>query len=406
MYVLNFHIYLLIDEPNRKADKPEVGTLLLREEAVSNVLKYITSEGKLKEIESSVNDTTIDLSNLNIQHFDTSQLIEYNSMRELHLNENKIERLDITPLVSCKKLDTLILDGETDAETILSHGTMEEISKEVILDAVETFDALTYLPSLNSINASFDHVRKQEPDWKMIHLFQNSLRVIGCGWMGMLDIGLKKSMQILKQLLNSGDSQDIQDTLLSYLIEVIDNKEPTIDLNIESMKDFGDLVLLIDDVVEQRNSEMRNQFVPVLEFAIDKESIAILASVGESVDTHYADLRMLLLTSYGYEILESLAMGTTCEMREFSKIHEALASLGCEIKTNLDSRPYPIIGWKNRKMMRKHGIESPEPEIKLPKQLSSEMIEYIWQLAEFRTGTSMIVISAPSGDSSFQIELS
>ena len=373
---------------------------------MSNVLKYFTSEGKLKEFQSSINDRTIDLSNLNIQLFDTSQLIAYKSLRELHLNENKIERLDITPLISCKRLNTLILDGETDAETILSYGTMEDIAKEVILDAAENFDALTYLPSLNSIKASYDHVRKQEPDWKMIHLFQNSLRVIGCGWIGMLDIGLKKGTQILKELLNSGYSQDIQDTLLSYLIEVIDNKEPTIDLDIESMKNYGDLVLLIDDVVEQRNAEMRNQFVPVLAFDIDKESIAILESAGESVDTHYADLRMLLLTSYGYEILESLAMGTTCEMREFSKIHEALTTLGYVIKTNLDSRPYPIIGWKNRKTMRKLGIESPEPEIILPKQLSSEMIEYIWQLAEFRTGTSRIVLSSSSSDSSFEIELS
>lgn len=372
---------------------------------MSNVLKYITSDGTQKEIESGRNDTTIDLSNLNIQHFDTSQLIEFNNVRELHLNENKIGRLDITPLISCKKLNTLILDGETDVETILSYETMEDIAKDVIIDAVDTFDALAYLPSLNSIKASYDHVRKQEPDWKIIHLFQNSLRVIGCGWMGMLDIGLKKSTQILKQLLNSGYSQDLQDTLLSYLLEVIDNKEPTIDLDIESMKDYGDLVLLIDDVVEQRNAEMQNQFVPVLAFDIDKESISILESVGESVDTHYADLRMLLLTSYGYEILESLTMGTTCEMREFSKIQEVLTSLGYEIKTNLDSRPYPIIGWKNRKTMRKLGIESPEPEIKLPKQLSSEMIEYIWQLAEFRTSISKIVISASSGDASFKIEL-
>jgi len=372
---------------------------------VSKVLKYITSDGSQREKRYDINDLTIDLSNLDIRYFDTSQLMSNNRLRKLRLNENSIDRLDITPLISCKKLGTLILDGETDAETILSYGTMEDIAKEVILDAVETFDALTYLPSLNSINASFDHVRKQEPDWKVIHLFQNSLRVLGCGWMGMLDFGLKKSTQILKQLLNSGYSQDLQDTLLSYLIEVIDNKKPTINLDIETMKDYGDLVLLIDDVVEQRNTEMKNQFVPVLPFDIDEESIAILESVGESVDTHYADLRMLLLTSYGYEICESLALGTTCEMREFSKIQEALTTLGYGIKTKLDSRPYPIIGWKNRKRMRKHGIDSPEPEIKLPKQLSSEMIEYIWQLAEFRISTSMIVLSSSSGDSSFQIEL-
>ena len=371
---------------------------------MSDVLQYFTSEGKLKEIEYNSNESTLNLSNMDIRHFDTSQLMSHDRLRKLCLNENNIERLDITPLVSCKKLSTLILDGETDAETILSYETMEDTAKEVILDAVETFDALTFLPSLNSIRASYDYVIKNEPDWKMIHLFQNSLRVIGCGWMGMLDLGLKESKEILKTLLNSENSQEIQNTLMSHLIEAISSKLPTIDLDIESMKNFGDLVMLVDDVVEQRIKEMKHQFVPILKFGIDQEGIALLESVGESVDTHYADLRMLWLSSYGYEVLESLSMGTTCEMREFAKIQEAFSSLGYELKTNQEPDTYSIIGWRNRKVMRKFGIESPEPEIELPKQLSSDMIEYIWELAEFRNGLSMTIIASAS-DTSFQIEL-
>jgi len=364
---------------------------------VSDVLKYITSDGSQREKKYDVHDSTIDLSNLDIRHFDTSQLMSNNRLRELRLNENSIGRLDITPLTSCKKLGTLILDGETDAETILCYDTMEDIAKEVINDAVDTYDALTFLPSLNSIRASYGHVRKYEPDWKMIHLFQNSLRVIDCGWMGMLDLGLKESQQILKKLLDSGNTQEIQTTLISYLIGSIRNKQPTIDLDIESMKDFGDLVMLVDDVVEQRIEEMKHQFVPVMKFGIDKEGIALLESVGESVDTHYADLRMLWISAYGYEVLESLSMRTTCEMREFSKIQEAFSSIGFELKTNLDSNTYSIIGWRNRKELRKFGIESPEPKIELPKQLSSDMIEYIWQLAEFRNGLTMTIIASPSG---------
>jgi len=372
---------------------------------VSDVLRYITSDGSLREKKYDDNDSTVDLSNLDIHHFDTSQLMSNDRLRELRLNGNKIERLDITPLIECKKLGTLMLDGETDVDTILSYETMEDVAKEVVYDAVDEFDALSFLSSLNSISASYKYVRKHEPDWKMIHLFQNSLRVAGFGWMGMLDIGLKKSEQILKQFLDSGNSQELQNQLISLLVGKINNGDPTINLDIDMMKHYGNLVMLIDDAVEQRMDEMKNLVVPVMTFPIDAESILLLESVGESVDTHYVDLRPLMVTAYGYEILESLEMGTTCEKREFSKVQDALHALGFDVKTSLDPRPYPIIGWKNRKVLQEQGIESPEPVIELPKQLSYEIMVYIWQLAEFRSNASMTLVAA-SSDETIQIDLS
>lgn len=372
---------------------------------MSDVLKYVTSDGTLREKEYNPHDSTIDLSNLDIRDFDTSQLANNDRLRKLQLDGNNIARLDITPLIECKKLGTLILDGETDVDTILSYDTMEDVAKEVVNDAVDEYDALSYLPSLNSIRDSYKYVRKHEPDWKMLHLFQNALRVTGYGWMGMLDIGLKKSEQILKQFLDSENSQEIQNQLISLLNKKINNRNPTINLDIETMTKYGDLVMLIDDVVEQRIDEMKNRVVPVMTFPIDTESILLLESVGESVDTHYADLRPLWCTAYGYELLESLSMGTTCEMREFSKVQDALKALEFEVKTSLDPRPYPIIGWKNRKVLREQGIESPEPIIELPKQLSYEMMEYIWQLAEFRSNASMTLI-ATSSDDTIKIDLS
>jgi hypothetical protein len=188
-------------------------------------------------------------------------------------------------------------------------------------------------------------------------------------------------------------------------VDKIRNGEPTIDLDIQMMKHHGDLVMLIDDVVEQRMGEMQDLVVPVMMFPIDNASILLLESVGESVDTHYVDLRSLLLTAYGYELIESLSMGTTCEMRDFSKVQKALTSLGFDIETIVDPRPYPIIGWKNREIMKGHGFESPEPIIELPKQLSSEMVTYIWQLADFRSNVSMTLIAA-SSDDSIKIDLS
>lgn len=403
--VIVSYSYLRESERNRKENKPPYTLLYVERESLKQQLQYSVSDNELNKLTYDSEDSTIDLSNRDIVQFDTSQLVANTNLRELRLNDNKIERLDVTPLISCRNLRTLILDGTTDAETILSHDTMEDVASEVVLDAIETFDALTFLPSLDAIQSSYDYVRKYEPDWKVIHLFQNSLRVIGCGWMGMLDIGLKESRNILEQILGSGDSKELQARLISILAEKIDNQEPTIDLDIQVMKHQGDLVMRIDDVVENRVAEMNRQFVPVMKFPIDHASIVLLESTGESVDTHYADLRMLWLCAYGYEILENLNMGTTCEMREFSQIQEALSSIGFEIKTIRDKKEYPIIGWKNRKVLQSQGIDSPEPKIILPKNLSREMIEYIWQLAEFRSSNPMTLIAATS-DESIEIDLS
>jgi hypothetical protein len=363
---------------------------------MSGVIEYVTTDNKSKKIKYRYSDTTLNLSNLDICQFDVSQLESNNNLRELRLNDNNMTRLDITPLTTCKQLRTLVLDGETEVETILSPFTMEDIAKEVLLDAVETYNSLSYLPSLNSIRISYGHVLRNEPDWKLIHLFHNALRVSDYGWMGKVDLGLQKTKQVLQMILDDGFTQEIHNLLFSFLTHQIETHGPTIDLDIESMKNFGDLVMLVDDVVEQRNSEMKNQYIPVLKFDVDQETIDLLRSTGESIDTHYADLRMLWLTSYGYEMLESLEMGTTCEMREFSMVREALSDLGFEVRTELDPNPYPIIGWKNRQEMRHHGVKSPEPKITLPKKLSPGMIEYIWQLAEFKSASSMLILSARS----------
>ena len=356
----------------------------IESESVSFVLRYTTSEGTQSETEFDKEARTIDLSNKDIIGFDTSQLVPNNQVKELLLDGNNISRLDLTPLLSCKNLQTIELDYETDGETILSDSVMEKLADEVLYDEITNFDALSYLPSLDSIRYSFPYVRKREQIWKLIHLFQNALDVLGLGGMGILDIGIKESERILKEILKTGCRDEIKETLMTALIEQIDRGGPTINLDVEFMKKHGELVMRIDDVVELRNEEMKHQYVPVLTFAIDQESIEILESVGESVDTHYADLRMLLLTAYGYEVLESLAMGTTCGMKTFSKVADSLSTLGFNIITVPELEPYSFIGWRSRRTMKEQGFESPEPKINIPSKFSSEMIEYIWQLTEFR----------------------
>ena len=163
----------------------------------------------------------------------------------------------------------------------------------------------------------------------------------------------KSSKRLLKRILKSGEDKEIQNILMTVLIEQIDRRGPTINLDVDEMKKYGDLVMRIDDVVELRTEEMKGQFIPVLTFDIDKESIELLESQGESVDTHYADLRMLWLTAYGYEVLESLSMRTTCEMKVFTKVQNTLKKIGFDVETRADRNRYKIIGWRNRRVLGK-----------------------------------------------------
>ncbi|MBY8999031.1 MAG: hypothetical protein KGD60_14990 [Candidatus Thorarchaeota archaeon] len=199
---------------------------------MSYILRYIQSDGTQKESEFDSGESTIDLSNRDIVQFDVSQLRSNGRITELRLDGNKLSRVDLTPLRSCKKLQTIILDDTTDGETILSDSSMEKISKDVVYDEITNFDSLSYLPSLNSIGYSLPYVKKREPKWKLIHLFQNALFVQGLGWMGLLHISIQKTERLLKELTSSGNTDKIQNVLLTLLIDQIDQGGPTIDLDV------------------------------------------------------------------------------------------------------------------------------------------------------------------------------
>ncbi|MHA1949452.1 MAG: hypothetical protein ACXAAO_11635 [Candidatus Thorarchaeota archaeon] len=358
---------------------------------MSLVLWYTKSDGSKVKANFSEDASIIDLSNRDIVEFDASQLMDNDHIKELRLDGNRIPRFDLTPLKSCNRLKKILLDDSTEGETLLRDSTMEKLSKPVLYDKISNFESLSNLPSLNSVIYTFSLLKRREPKWKLIHLFLNSLYLLGLGWMGNLDIGIKSSERLLKHIAKSGYNKEIQNTLMTALKDQIDRGGSTINLDVEEMKKYGDLVMRIDDVVELRTEEMKGQFVPVLALDIDRESIEMLESEGESVDSHYADLRMLWLTAYGYEVLESLAMRTTCEMKVFTNVQKTLKILGFDIETRTDRNRYKIIGWRNRKVLGKHGIKSPEPKIVLPDSITSEMIEYIWQLAEYRNGKLIVV---------------
>ena len=352
---------------------------------MSFVLRYITTDGNESTSQFDKDEPNIDLSNKNIVEFDVSQLIGRKDTEILNLQGNRIPRLDLTPLRSCKRLDTILLDGSTDGETLLSDSTMEKISDDDLYHEIINFDALSYLPSLESIRYVFPHIRKHEPPWKLLHLFRNTLIHLNLGWIGYLDVEVKQCERLVKKLLFDSFTADVQTDLINALIEQIDRGGPTIDLDVESMKDYGELVIRIDDVVEQRIREMERQVVPILGHVVfDEEIKDLLESVGESIDTHYAELRMLWLSAYGYEVLTSLNLRTVCEMKHFSKVEDAFSALEYDLQVESLVEQYSFITWKSRRTMKEQGFDSPEPPENFPQYISHELREYIWELAEYR----------------------
>ena len=236
---------------------------------MSFILWYTASDGSKVETEFKEDASIIDLRNRDIVEFDASQLIDNNHIKELRLAGNRIPRIDLTPLKSCNRLKKILLDDTTEGETLLRDSTMEKLSKQVLYDKISNFNSLSFLPSLDSVKYTFSLLKRREPKWKLIHLFLNSLYLLGLGWMGNLDIGVKSSERLLKRILKSGDDKEIQNILMTALIGQIDRRGSTINLDVNEMKKHGDLVMRIDDVVDLRTEEMKDQYVPVLTLDID-----------------------------------------------------------------------------------------------------------------------------------------
>ena len=74
----------------------------------------------------------------------------------------------------------------------------------------------------------------------------------------------------------------------------------------------AELSLLTDKITKQRLDEFHQVIVPQGRYRVN--------------------LRPLLMTAYGYQILNSLGLGTECSSDEFEQVKEAVAELGLDLK--------------------------------------------------------------------------
>jgi hypothetical protein len=178
----------------------------------------------------------------------------------------------------------------------------------------------------------------ENPPWRHYHLLQCVLASLGLSWIGYLDVNPFSLLNriFFKMKLPQGNQKAV-DHVISLVCSQIDKGKPTIGLDVEMMIEYGDLVPRIKQVLVQRLHEIANATV--------------------AVNDEKADLSNLWLTSYGYDALKALGVGTSCSLDTFAMIKREFRKHNIGFKTSDDS----IRGLNN-------GI-------------SFGMREYLWRLA-------------------------
>lgn len=284
-----------------------------------------------------------------LQSIDLAPLKSCTALREIWLSDNRLESIDLSLLTSCMGLQRIGLGSCVRRETLLSRNTMKSSKATGLLDAIEhwrgaadeSYDVPVRVPSLQAVSLTCSLLSEREPPWKMAHLFQSALSLVGLAWAGYVE---DEDCSLLRKILERIDSPSLErwtcDQVIDLLCKQIDTGGTTIGLDVGRMAEYGSLTTRIAKVIRLRNEEMHRLVIPLSENGVD--------------------LKQLWLTAYGHKVLTVLGLGTVCDIRQFETARNALAELGYELNTTEDvSRHYPV--------------------------MSERLEEYIWTLADYRS---------------------
>jgi Leucine-rich repeat (LRR) protein len=302
--------------------------------------KNLIEELDLKPLAFCRNLSQLDLSNNHIKEIDLSPLIHCADLHKLSISGNDFSVVDLTPLVKHTALDS----SSFDVNFWVSSRNLKRIDILFSKDAFWGFeygvdnvhyDVPVAFRSIDVISHIFQTVVDKEPEWKLYHLMHSCLALRGFSWCGMLDIDPKST---LRRIIADQDSRKISETLLSTVSKQID-REMTLGLNVDKISEYPELASRADEIIKLREAEMKR------------------VEIGLSEST--LDLRPLLLTAYGNQILTALAIGTSSDEKNYDKIESAMDEIGYKLRVNRQ-----VIG-TNRG------------------SYSEPLAEYIWELADY-----------------------
>jgi hypothetical protein len=172
-----------------------------------------------------------------------------------------------------------------------------------------TYDVPVFLNDLEIISGIRKRVIESEPPWKLIHLLHNALTLTGYGWCGIIDTN---PQPLLQDILSSTESLTVLEKLLILISEQIDQHGTTIGLDMNKIKEYSDLAKRVDAVDKLRRQEM-----------VSTE----IGTIGSMFD-----LRSLLLTAHGNQVLTSLGYGLKCNEDGIAEIRASMSELGFDLK--------------------------------------------------------------------------
>ncbi|MHA1928691.1 MAG: leucine-rich repeat domain-containing protein [Candidatus Thorarchaeota archaeon] len=285
--------------------------------------------------------------NTRLTRLDLTPLSRLTSLQSLNISDNhELTKLDLTPLSSLtglQKLDLWENRGLKSLDCFLSKSTLDSLMPLEYLDTVEMPIDYRFTPlgSFQYIAQLLPIVEEHEETWKMHHLIQSTLELLGLEWIGILDMD-RESLAVIIQHWEDGDFREsARNKFLSYWRDCIESGGTTIGISIEHVYDLPELAVMAERVIAMRSHEMEK-------LVLSKEGNVI-------------DLRPLYLTAYGHQVLQALEMDLTCTADEFEPVSGALEKLGFDL--NVED-------------------QSQQEQIARPPNMSVSLCNYIFRLVE------------------------
>jgi hypothetical protein len=291
----------------------------------------------LSPLSACENLGTIDLANNQLQSIDLSPLSKCFNLRYLDLDWNALESIDLAPLAHCHNLWDIDLSynsplKQVDVTPIIFTPALQrvfvnesiQITSWVEDPYIRDWSPLRVDSTVGEVEARLS-IDPPAPagSWELLYRIAHItdspsmpiqvylLRSLGLESFGFLDGDILKLLRTIPPKTPMESAVKIVKTALIELIShQIDQGGTTIGLDVEGLKEIGEIARRIDKIAELRDAEMKKARV---------------------LDSHPLYLDPLWLTAYGYSLLRSLGMNEAPERHETDEVKAAFREIGFDL---------------------------------------------------------------------------
>ncbi len=205
---------------------------------------------------------------------------------------------------------------------------------------------------LDSIKDKILMFQEQETHWLHFHILQNLLSNMNLEWVGLLDTNPLNLLMAIWEIPNTPEKEErVRNLVFDELCAQIDRGGTTIGLDVEKMAEYEALTTRINRVRELRRMEIDGMEPIVISKTVSDDQYEITS----------VDVDSLWYTAYGYQVLNELNLGKSCDEEDFIDIQEELSNFGIQLHANA------------------------EPQGTYQPSMTQAMKEYIWYVSRINT---------------------